>query len=137
MPRDIKTIPDPVVPMALLLGGIELVRLTEFSRDNARAGEILDVLEEFSAHIPDSSAHQQRAETPQSCQNALCGAVEELALGKQVGGDSDERQQKPERPCPSHLDKIPAREKPREKHAPVKFHRSLQEGAGGARQCLN
>jgi len=123
--------------MALLLGGIELVRLTEFTRGRARAGEILDVHEEFSADIPDGSAHQQRAETPQSCQNALCGAVEELALGKQVGGDSDERQQKPERPCPSHLDKISAREKPREKHARVKFHRSLEEGAGGRPQCSN
>lgn len=113
------------------------MRLVVFTRGRAHAGEILDIHEESGADVPDGSAHQQCTKTPQSCQNALRGTIEELALGKKVGGNSDEGQQKPERPCPSHLDKVSAREKPEEKHARVKFHRSQDEGAGGMLRCLN
>lgn len=124
VPRDIKTIPDPIVLVALLLGGIEPARVAEFNRGRARASEILDIHEESGADIPDGSAHCKCTETPQHHQNALRGTIEELALGKLVGSDCDEGQQKPERPCPSHLDKISAREKPKEKHPCVKLHRS-------------
>lgn len=110
--------------MALLLGGIQPAGLAELTRRRAHAGEILDVDEESGADVPDGSAHQQRAQTPQHHQNALRGAVEELAPGKLVGGDRDEGQQKPERPCPSHLDKISARGKSKEKYARVRLHSS-------------
>ena len=139
MPWDVKTIPDPIVLVALLLGGIQPVRLAEFTRGRAHAGEILDICEESSADVPDGSAHQQRTETPQHHQNALRGTIEELALGKLVGCDCDEGQQKAERPCPSHLDKIPARKKPKEKRACVKLHRSyvvVPEEVGFQGQCL-
>lgn len=53
-----------------------------FTRGRAHAGEILDIHEESGADVPDGSAHQQCTKTPQSCQNALRGTVEELALGK-------------------------------------------------------
>lgn len=100
------------------------VRLADFTRGRARAGEILNVHEDSGADIPDSSAHQQCTETPQHRQNALHATIQELALGKMVGGHRDEGQQKPERPCPSHLHKVSAREKPKEKHACVKLHRN-------------
>lgn len=111
VPRDVETVPDAAVLVALLLGGVEPVELARFALEGALPSEVLHVEEEPSAQVPHGRAHQQRAQAPQHQQRALGAAVQELAPGQLVRGEGDEGQQQPQSPSPGQLHKVSARRK--------------------------